>query len=46
MVLVIALVALGYIGLKLFKLRKERQNEKKSALIEDGDFEDEDNEGS
>jgi hypothetical protein len=28
----------------LIKLRKERQSEKRSALIEDGDFEDDDNE--
>lgn len=43
-VLFAALAGLGYIGVKLYKLRKERQEEKKSALIEEGDFENDDEE--
>jgi len=41
LILIIAIGALGLVGVKIYKLRKERQNEKKSALIEEGDFEDE-----
>jgi hypothetical protein len=45
-VLIIALGALGYIGVKLCQLRRERQNEKRSALIEEGDFEEDDDEAN
>lgn len=41
LILTIALAVFGYLGVKVYKLRKERQNETKSALIEEGDFEEE-----